>query len=403
MRILFVCHRLPFPPNRGGKIRPFNMIRHLSQQHDVVVASLAESQQELEAGAELTTHCSQVIAELVPTKVRWCQAVAALPTSVPSSVAYFRSARLQRRIREALAAKPFDAVWVHCAFVAHYVSDWHDGLRVLDYGDMDSWKWEEYATHRAFPLSLGYALEMKKMRRYERILASQFHQCTVTTDGELEAFRSLSVPTPCRVIPNGVDVNYFSRETGKMPRRPVIAFLGRMDYYPNIDGILYFVQDVYPLIRMQRSEVELRIVGSSPGPKILALAKMPGVAVTGHVPDVRPHMLDASVAIAPLRIARGTQNKILECMAMGIPVVTTPEAAKGIVASQGEHLLVAENAKVFADSVLSLLSDQKLWERLSLAASQQVRRAHHWSYSMKVLDDVLDHAWRDWKTLSLTG
>lgn len=394
MKILFVCHRLPFPPNRGGKIRPFNMIQHLSRKHEVVVASLAESQSEIEQGVGITQYCSQLIAELVPPAQRWLQAVRALPTPMPSSVAYFWSPTLKRRVREVLSMRPFDAVWVHCAFVARYVEDWRDGLRVLDYGDLDSWKWEEYSNQRAFPLRLGYAIEAKKMRRYERNLASQFDQCAVTTEGELEDFLSLGVETPCRVIPNGVDSNYFSLSGRRISRQSVVVFLGRMDYYPNVDGILYFVQDILPLIQKQRRDVELRIVGSNPTLKIRALAKHPGIVVTGHVQDVRPHMADASVAIAPLRVARGTQNKILECMAMGIPVVATPVAAKGILASPGKHLLVAPDSGAFADSVLSLLSDGGLWDRLSRSALFQVRQAHEWSRSMEVLEAVLNQARR---------
>ena len=389
MKILFVCHRLPFPPNRGGKIRPFHMIQHLSQKHEVVVASLAETEQELRDGAGLTEHCTEVLVEVLPRSVRWRQACAALLTNEPSSVAYFRSAALHRKIQDKLREQPFDLAMVHCAFVAQYVAGWEGGLRVLDYGDLDSGKWAEYGAHRAFPLSLGYRLEAAKLRRYEQQLASRFHQCTVTTQGELDLYASLGSSTPCRVIPNGVDASYFSRPMQGPHTSTVIAFLGRMDYYPNIDGILYFAQDIFPIIKKTIPLAQLRIIGSNPSSKVRDLGRIEGITVTGHVPDVRPYLADAAVTIAPLRIARGTQNKILESMAMGIPVVSTPQAAKGIQAVPGAHLLVADGPAAFAEQVIKALQEPELRKTLSGEARKQVERMHHWPASLKILDEVL--------------
>lgn len=392
MKILFVCHRLPFPPNRGGKIRPFNMIQHLSQKHEVVVASLAETEQELRDGKDLEKHCSEVIAELLPKPVRWRQACMALFTKEPSSVAYFRSSALHRRVQQKLREQKFDCVIVHCAFVAQYVLGWEGGLRWLDYGDLDSEKWAEYGEHRAFPLSLGYQFEAKKLRKYEAKLARLFHQCTVTTQGELDMYASLGASTPCRVIPNGVDASYFSWPVQGSGNSRVIAFLGRMDYYPNIDGILYFAQDILPIIQKAIPDAQLRVIGSNPSQRIQDLTRIAGVTVTGHVPDVRPYLADAAVAIAPLRLARGTQNKILESMAMGIPVVATPQAAKGIQATPGTHLLVAGTPQVFAEQVAGLLQQIETRRTLAQEARKQVERMHHWPASMEIMDEVLTQA-----------
>src|SRR5689334_10512681 len=171
MKILLVCHRVPYPPNRGGKIRSFNMIRHLSQRHSVVVASLAHTEQEREEASGLEQYCEEAIVEVLPDTIRWMNACKALPTSTPSSVAYFWSPRLAARIQERIAKTRFDAVLVHCAFVAQYVMDCTHAARVLDYGDIDSVKWAEYAQWKMFPLSWGYALEARKLRAYERKIA----------------------------------------------------------------------------------------------------------------------------------------------------------------------------------------------------------------------------------------
>ncbi len=242
------------------------------------------------------------------------------------------------------------------------------------------------------PLSFGYGIEARKLRAYEREVAKHFHQCTVSTRGELNEFQMLNIPVPCEVIPNGVDITYFKRNSQRTRNSSAIVFLGRMDYFPNIDGVLYFVEKIFPSIRQSLPEVELRIVGSNPARKVRRLAELPGVSVTGHVPDVRPYLLDAAVSIAPLRIARGVQNKILESMAMGIPVVATPEAAKGVQAIPGQDLLVAETPEGFASQVLEVLRNMQLREDLSRAGRQHVENVYTWARSMGVLDHVLESA-----------
>src|SRR5215468_1511226 len=389
MKMLFACHRFPFPPNRGGKIRPFNMIRHLSQKHEVIVASVAHTQEELEEGTGLKEHCAEIYAEVVPEKTRWLQAVKALPTATPSSLAYFASSRLCQRINEAAQRISFDVVIVHCAFAAQYGLGVSAKFRLMDFGDLDSGKWLDYSKWHSFPLSWGYYLEGSKLRRYEKQIAAAFDYCTLTTHGELEEFTKLKVDRPHNVIPNGVDGSYFHPNGGPARAKPVVVFLGRMDYYPNIDAVLYFTESVFPTIRAAVPSVEFRIIGSNPTPAVERLRKIPGVVVTGHVPDVRPFLKDASVSVAPLRMARGTQNKILESMSMGLPVVATPEAAKGIQANAEEHILVAGTPARFAGKVVEVLMNPQLRLSFANAGREQVNRAHVWSRSMELLDNIL--------------
>jgi sugar transferase (PEP-CTERM/EpsH1 system associated) len=392
MKILFICHRFPFPPNRGGKIRPFQMIRHLSQKHSVVVASLAHTQQELEEGAGLKQHCEATIAEVLPSSSRWLHAFGEVLSGAPASAAYFWSPRLNWRIQEAWGAQKFDAVMVHCAFVAQYAMNLQGGFRILDFGDMDSAKWFDYARFRGFPLNLAYKVEALKLRRFEKKAAQFFDRCTVTTRGEYEEYQTMGVPISCTVIPNGVDAEYFQARSSLPPASaaPVIVFLGRMDYFPNVDGISGFARDSFPQIRARIPNAELRIVGSNPNGHVRSLGQIGGVKVTGRVPDVRPHLADATVAIAPLRIARGTQNKILECMAAGVPVVSSQEAARGIQASPWKHFLVAEDADTFARQVVELIQNRELQTRLAAAGRRQVQTTHVWGESLKVLDNLLE-------------
>jgi sugar transferase (PEP-CTERM/EpsH1 system associated) len=389
MKILFVCHRFPFPPQRGGKIRPFNVIRHLSQQHEVTVASLVRSAEELEAGAGLAGYCSRVIAEKISAPAALARMVARLPTASPSSMGYFYSPELARRITAELARTRFDLIFVHCAFVADYVSGATSAKKVLDFGDMDSQKWLAYAEARAFPLSLGYRLDGTKLRHAEARLATQFDLCTCTTPGELEVLRSYNTGVPVDWFPNGVDADYF--RPSETPYQPdTVCFVGRMDYYPNQEGVIEFCRDVLPLIRARRPGVTLRIVGAAPPAKIRNLGHVSGVTVTGSVPDVRPFVQDAAVSIAPLRIARGTQNKILEAMAMGVPTVSSVAAAKGVDAEPGQHLLTATSSREFSESVLRLLENPAERRRVADNARARVLSHHAWHRSMAKLDRLID-------------
>lgn len=390
MKILFLSHHFPYPPDHGARIRALHFIRHLAQNNSVTVATLAHTEQEVSQGAGLQEFCHEVIAEILPSRIRWLQALKALCSSLPSSVAYFRSVPLQRRIQQKLKEEEFDIVIVFCAFMAQYVLDWKGGYRILDYGDIDSAKWRDYARYKPVPFSWGYAWESAKLRKYERRVARHFHHCTVISQGELEEFQRFEVGIPCTIVPNGVDTEYFFYNGESQTGASVIVFVGRMDYFPNVDGIKYFVREVFPLIRQKLPEVELRIIGSNPAKSVRDLAKIPKVSITGYVPDIRAYLKDAVAAIAPLRIARGTQNKILEALAMGIPTVATPEAAKGVQTIPGKHLLVAGCPKDLASEIINVIENATLRKSLAEAGRLQIEQAHTWERSVEILDTILN-------------
>lgn len=209
MKVLYLCHRFPFPPKRGGKIRPFNMIRHFSRQHEVTVASLSRSPEEALEAEGIAPHCKQFVMARVQAPIQAARMVARLPTAVPSSFGYFYSAELADRIRVLLERERFDLVFVHCSSVARYVEWVRDMPKILDFGDMDSQKWLEYARYKPFPLSAGYWLEAKKLEREERRLALQFDLCTATTRAEWETLEGYRTGVATDWFPNGVDNAYF--------------------------------------------------------------------------------------------------------------------------------------------------------------------------------------------------
>lgn len=389
MKILYVCHRFPFPPKRGGKIRPFNMIRHFAKRHEVTVASLARSTTEAEEGRGIAPHCSRFEMATVNNSIQTLRMVARLPTLQPSSFGYFYSADLAARIHRLIEGERFDLIFVHCSSVARYVADVQGPFKVLDFGDMDSQKWLEYANYKSFPLSFGYWLEGRKLEREERRLAEKFDLCTATTRAEWETLKSYGTKTPADWFPNGVDSNAFS--PGEEPYDPdTISFIGRMDYYPNQECMFDFCANTLPLLKARRPDIKLIIVGADPSPAVRKLGEIPGVTVTGSVPEVQPYVRKSALMVAPLNIARGTQNKILEAMAMGVPVVTSGTAAGGVDALDSEHFLVANTPAEYAQAILRIIDDPSERRRLAIAGRTRMLSHHAWDSSMQRLDGIIE-------------
>jgi sugar transferase (PEP-CTERM/EpsH1 system associated) len=237
-------------------------------------------------------------------------------------------------------------------------------------------------------LSAGYWLEGRKLERAEKALAGQFDLCTCTTRAELDTLRGYGTPVPSDWFPNGVDAEFFAPDAAAYDGDK-IAFVGRMDYFPNQQAVAAFVADVLPAIQARRPGVRLEIIGAAPSRGVLALARRPGITVTGTVKDVRPHVRSAALTIAPLLIARGTQNKILESMAMGVPVVVSGPAAGGIDAEPERHFLLADSPSEFAAAVLRILDDPRERRRLAEAGRERVLSHHSWAASLQRFDGIV--------------
>ncbi|MBX3685966.1 MAG: TIGR03087 family PEP-CTERM/XrtA system glycosyltransferase [Rhodocyclaceae bacterium] len=390
MNILYVCHRFPFPPKRGGKIRPFNMIRHFSEAgHKVTVCSLARSDDEAAEGRGIAPHCERFEMAVVSNPFQTLRMVARLPTPTPSSLGYFYSRDLQRAIDAALERERFDLIFVHCSSVAQYVEHVRDIPKILDFGDMDSQKWLEYGKYKPFPLSLGYRLEGAKLEREEKRLARCFDMSTATTRAEWETLESYGAAAHTDWFPNGVDATFFKPDAEGYDEDS-LSFIGRMDYYPNQECMLEFCAKTFPLVRAKRPQAKLLIVGADPSPEIRRLGELPGVTVTGSVPDVRPYILRSAAMVAPLNIARGTQNKILEAMAMGVPVVTSPMGAGGVDALDEEHFLVGRTPEEYAHHALRIMGNPEERGRLARAGRERMLTNHDWSASMRRLDGIVE-------------
>jgi polysaccharide biosynthesis protein PslH len=390
MKILYLCHRFPFPPKRGGKIRPFNMIKHLTGSgHQVTVASLARSMQEADEGQGIGPYCKRYEMAVVRTPIQVMRMVLRLPTMTPSSMGFFYSPVLARRVHDLIARERFDLIFVHCSSVAQYVAGVRGVPKILDFGDMDSQKWLEYVRYKPFPVSLGYWLEGKKMLREEKRVARLFDLCTATTRAEWETLEAYNTGVASDWFPNGVDHAYFAPDSRDYDP-DTICFVGRMDYYPNQECMLDFCANVLPRIQARLGKTKLRIIGADPSPAIRKLGDLPGVTVTGSVPDVRPYLNRAALMVAPLNIARGTQNKILEAMASGVPVVTSAVAAGGVDALPEEHFLVATTHEEHAAAAIRILEDRHERGRLAVAGRSRMLSHHDWHRSMQRLDGVIE-------------
>ena len=385
MKILFVCHRFPFPPNEGGKIRAFNMIAHLHQNHEVTVASLTETREEQEAVDGIQPYCTQYFSQHISKPLAWLKAIACLFSTVPSSMGYFHSWKLRKRVRQLLKQERYDLIVVHCSSVAPLVLTADNVPKILDFCDMDSQKWLIYARHKPFPLSLAYWWEGQKLQRAEENLAAEFTGSSVATAAELETLKWFNVGKPAFNFPNGVDTEYFAPSNVSYEAQ-TICFMGKMNYYPNEKCMLEFCANILPLLRKKYPMLKLSIIGSNPTKKIMALQSIQGVEVTGRVDDVRSFVQRCALSVVPLTIARGTQNKILESMAMGVPVVCSKVAARGIDAIPGEHVLVASTPEEYVACISRLLDQQEERARFAKAGRARMLSHHSWEYAMREMD-----------------
>lgn len=365
------------------------MIRHLSASHEVTVASLVRTDREADDAAGIAKHCAAFHVQRVSAPIQVLRMLSRVPTFIPSSFGFFYSGSLFRRIRALLARQRFDLIVAHSSSVSPYVEGVSRIPKIMDFCDMDSQKWLEYARYKRFPSSVAYGLEGRKLEREEKRIARLFDLCTVATRAEADTLERFGTGAAIDWFPNGVDSEYFAPATE--PYDPdALVFVGRMDYFPNVECMQRFCGDVLPRVRAARPRTTLAIVGADPTSDAIALQNLPGVTVTGTVPDVRPYLHRAALMVAPLNIARGTQNKILEGMAAGLPVVTSRIAAGGVDAIESEHFLVASSPEEQADTILRVLADPAERRRLALAGRARMRSHHAWDRSMQRLDGIIE-------------
>ena len=360
---------MPYPPNKGDKIRSYNILKYLSKNNKVNVGFLIDDIKDLKYTSTLESQVENVFYDQINTKLKKIQsAVVAFTHNKPITVPYFYSSRLQAELDKFLDTHSIDTIVCSSSPSAEYIfrSRHYQKLRlkthlVMDFIDMDSQKWLQYSQKENFPLSFIYRREAKTLLEYEKHIEKEFDQLIIVSEAEKALFNDHVPTSKLQAISNGVDLDFFNPayQSQNKLASPSLVFTGAMDYWPNIDGALWFTEQVLPLIKQSYPRVSFYLVGSNPSPELVKLDKTDGVIVTGFVDDIRDFIQQADLCVIPLRIARGIQNKVLEAMAMGKSIVSTPEAAEGLNIDLEQDICVQKDAEAFANAVISLLSTKE--------------------------------------------
>jgi sugar transferase (PEP-CTERM/EpsH1 system associated) len=393
--LLLLVHRLPYPPNKGDKVRSFHLLKHLLQTHRVFLGTFIDDPDDEQHLPTLRALCPDLHVERIQPRRDKIASLSGLLTGEALTLAYYRSAGMQRWVKEVAAQHGLQASVVFSSSMAPFAQSLLPAVPMLvDFVDVDSAKWTQYAPDHRWPLSWLYRREGRELLAYERRVAAQARQSFFVTPNEVALFLRQAPESQGRVQPlcNGVDADFFQPTSahdspfaaGELP----IVFTGAMDYWPNIDGVAWFAQEMLPAVRARWPRARFVIVGRSPSAAVRALAA-PDVTVTGTVPDVRPYLQHAAAVVAPLRVARGIQNKILEAMAMAQPVITVNSCADAIGADASQGLLRAETPAEFVNALQTLLNDRAASRALGERARQYVLQGFSWQAHLAGLNRFL--------------
>ena len=388
--ILYLVHRMPYPPDKGDKVRSYHLLEHLRVRHRVFVGTFVDDPGDERHVPALRERCAGLhVARLVPGRAR-VASLAGLIGGEALTLRYYRDAALRRWAEQTVRREKIDAVVVFSSSMAQYA----EGLGVpvlVDFVDVDSSKWTEYAPNHRWPMSWLYRREGEQLLAYERAVAARVARSFFSTAKEAALFRELAPECAGRVeaLCNGVDGRYFAPDPARtspfQAQELPLVFTGAMDYWPNIDAVGWFATEVLPPLRARWPALRFHIVGRNPAPAVRALAGQ-AVHVSGTVPDVRPYLQHAAVVVAPLRLARGIQNKVLEAMAMGRPVVASAGCAEAITANPGSELIAAADAQAFAGEIDALLRDAGRAAAVGAAGRQRVLGDYTWAAQLAPID-----------------
>ena len=395
--LLFLVHRIPFPPNKGDKIRSHHLLRFLASRYEVHLGTFVDSQDDLEHVSALAEFCSSYPAVPLNPRSAKLRSVTGFLTGEALTLPYYRSAELRLWIEQTVAVKRIRKAVVFSGAMAQYVRELPDLQVVVDFVDVDSAKWSQYAERLGWPSSMVYRREGQKLLSFERRASARSAASIFVTRGEAELFIRLAPECSDRVhvIEMGVDTRFYAPDEGRptpfAANEEAVVFTGAMDYWPNVDGAVWFANEVLPLIERGRPDVRFYIVGMNPTPTVKGLASSSRVIVTGRVPDVRPYLQSAAAVVAPLRIARGIQSKVLEAMAMVRPVVTTPTAARSIRGVPGIDFEEAANADEYARKILALMGSEA-GETMGRFARARVVADYNWDRNLAAFGELLEQA-----------
>ncbi|MGB9256936.1 MAG: TIGR03087 family PEP-CTERM/XrtA system glycosyltransferase [Candidatus Korobacteraceae bacterium] len=398
MQILFLAHRLPYPPDKGERIRAFEELRYLGERHRVDLFCFADSVQAAEQQKFLAAMCRSVHVEVLNRRSRLLRAATNLVSGRPISFGFFYSPAFQRKVHQALYSHNYDAAFVYSSSMGQYIPRPAPVPVVVDFVDADSHKFQQYAASSHGVHAWFYRREATRVEREERSLGRLAALSLAVTEHDARGLQnSIGSGVRVEVVPNGV---YVPEDRDAQPQdlsrlRPFLLFVGTMSYPPNEDAVLYFADCILPLVRKTFPEMSLVVVGREPGRRVRALASRPGIVVTGSVPDPFLYFRNAEASVAPFRISQGFHNKIAESLAVGTPVIASSRAKAGIGLSEGEGLFAADTPDEFATTIARAVNPElrrKL--RQNVAA---VRETLNWNGRLDSMDRLLVQAVIDGK------
>jgi len=389
--LLYLVHRMPYPPNKGDKVRSYHLLKHLAAQHRVFLGTFIDDPDDAQYLETVRALCADVCAVPLRPGLARVSSLAGLVTGDALTLGYYSNAVLQRWVSQTVKSAGIDMAVVFSSAMAPYL-DAHAAVPLLlDLVDVDSAKWTAYADARRWPLSWLYRREGQRLLAFERAAVQRSACSFLVTQKEVELFLGQAPEAAGRieVSGNGVDADYFSPAPGRpspfdAAELPLV-FTGAMDYWPNVDAVCWFATEVLPQLRVLWPRARLHVVGRNPTVAVQALAGE-AVSVTGTVADVRPYLQHATVVVAPLRLARGVQNKVLEAMAMARPVVTASTCAGALTALPGQDLLVADEPADYVDAIDGLLQSAARAADLGAAARRCVLDQYSWAAKLAGLD-----------------
>jgi sugar transferase (PEP-CTERM/EpsH1 system associated) len=389
--LLFLAQRLPYPPDKGEKIRAWHELQLLARHYDIYLGALIDDPADRAHVDALRPFCRDIRVVGVNRRAGRAASLLGLLTGQALSVRYFQNGCLAAWVRDVLSEVEPETIFIYSSNMAPYVLDLPRGGRlVTDLVDVDSEKWRALCENSGFPMRVLYRREAQRIAALEARVARESDACLFVSLAEMLLFthRHPEHAARAHAISNGVDHRFFAPTAQPPATPPEFVFTGTMDYPPNIDAVVWFATEILPLIRRVDSQARFTIVGSQPADAVRRLARLNGVMVTGRVPDVRPYLARATAAVAPMRIARGIQNKVLEAMAMGRPVVLTSGALEGIKAIAGQEVLLADTVSTFAEACCRLL-DTTLGAAVGSAARARILADYDWRTTLRPLYDIV--------------
>lgn len=393
---------MPYPPNKGEKLRTYHQIKHLlAKGHKVSVCTPAHSNEDVQYIDSLNTTKNiptifEKIGHSLPRLIKGLLSFKAL------SISNFYSPRLQRKLDRFIRENDFDVILCTSSSMAEYVfkSDAVQShatsnqavMLLMDFMDLDSDKWKQYSNSSSWPMSWVYTREARLLSRFEQKIQQTFEHCFLISQNEVDLFQEhIGSKHNIHVLGNGMDTDdFYPAEDKPQNSDPVFIFTGVMDYKPNIDAVLWFIDHAWVLIKTKYPQARFIVAGMNPTPAIQNLSNTPGVEVTGFVEEILPYYHQSDYFVAPFTIARGVQNKILQAFACGLPVIASSMGAEGIECKNGEHILIAETADEYLSAIDKLESNPLLKANIRESALKLIHNQYSWDGKLKVLDSFLD-------------